>query len=109
MIRLHIRVRSDRLPELRRDLSTSAARVTAKAAHDIEGQAKTRAPVDTGFLKSSIQAAPRSPLHWQVTVNAAYGAFVEFGTRKMAAQPYFVPAVAAVAPVYQAAMRRLMS
>jgi len=108
-VRIAVRVRSDRIPEIRRDLRTNAARVVAKAANDIEGQAKSRAPVDTGFLKSSIQGRMITPTHWRVTVGASYGAYVEFGTRKMAAQPYFLPAIAAVAPVYQAAMRRLLS
>lgn len=68
----------------------------AKIAHDIEAWAKHNAPVDTGFLKGSIRATQESPVSWMVMVGAEYGAYVELGTVKMAAQPYMLPAVEAV-------------
>ena len=55
--------------------------------------AQARAPVDTGFLRDSIVAAMIDEFEGTVTVGAFYAGFVEFGTRKMAAQPYFYPAV----------------
>jgi HK97 gp10 family phage protein len=72
-----------------------AARQIAAIAFTIEAEAKRRAPVDTGFLRSSIRAVQKGPLHWVVGVGAAYALFIEFGTRRQRAQPFFSPAVAA--------------
>lgn len=48
-------------------------------------------PVDTGFLKASggIQITPDDV---EIVYDAPYASFVEFGTYKMAAQPYLRPA-----------------
>lgn len=89
-------------------MEPKAARFIAKAAQDIQAQAQTRAPVDTGILRASIQAVQVSPLHWQVRVGADYGVYVEYGTRHMAAQPYLNPAVEAVRPAFLAAMQKVV-
>lgn len=101
-----VRLDKARLSAYINALPGKAERVVAKVAHDIEADAKQRAPVDTGFLRSSIAAKAEGPARWVVSVGAEYGAFVEFGTHKAAAQPYFVPAftqavkqVAAIAKV----------
>ena len=63
----------------------------------IEAEAKINAPVDTGFLRNSIMVAEMmvdtKGGYIVVAVFAEYGAFVEFGTVKMDAQPYLRPAV----------------
>lgn len=64
-----------------------------KIAHDIEAWAKTRVPVDTGFLKGSIRARRQGRFYWVIAAGAAYAAYVELGTRHMGKQPYLVPAV----------------
>lgn len=92
-------------------------------AFRIEGEAKVKAPVDTGALQNSIytvcgdkdgyraastKVRERNPkaatnslpkpsghdAHVGPSVN--YGFYQEFGTRRMSAQPYLVPAVRAV-------------
>ena len=57
------------------------------------------APVDTGFLRSSITvgnpeggSVRPGDLTVQVGPEAAYGAFVEYGTARAGAQPYMTPA-----------------
>jgi HK97 gp10 family phage protein len=55
--------------------------------------AQANAPVDTGFLRDSIVAEMIDEFSGTVTVGAYYGIYVEMGTRFMAAQPYFYPAV----------------
>lgn len=65
----------------------------AKAALDIEREAKVRCPVDTGALRASIHARPVSVRHWRVEVSQSYAAYVEYGTSRMRAQPYLTPAV----------------
>ena len=72
-----------------------------KIAKDIEADAKTTVPVDTGFLKNSILARQVTPMLWRVNVGANYGIYVEFGTRFMAARPYFVPAVDKMRSVFE--------
>ena len=49
-------------------------------------------PVDTGFLQSSIHG-DGSDTDGKVEALAEYAQYVEYGTWKMAAQPYFTPAV----------------
>ena len=55
-------------------------------------------PVDTGFLKNSIKGdVDRSKAVGEVAVTAEYAAYVEYGTRHMAAQPYLTPAAEHIA------------
>ena len=48
---------------------------------------------DTGKLVSSIVTQRKSVLTWQVRVRAAYGLFLELGTRKIAPRPFLKPAL----------------
>jgi HK97 gp10 family phage protein len=63
------------------------------AGADMEAQAKDIVPVDTGFLQSTIyhNVDPAS-LTLELGATADYAAYVELGTRRMAAQPYIRPA-----------------
>ena len=97
----------NKLPELRGQVRRRAADAVTKAAFDVEAQAKALAPVDTGALKSSIQAQPEGDLAARVDVGAEYGIYVEFGTRKMRAQPFLEPAAEQVKPSFEAAMRQV--
>jgi HK97 gp10 family phage protein len=59
----------------------------------IEGQAKIKAPIDTGFLRNSIGISRLTSEYVVVGTNAEYASYVEEGTRKMAARPYLRPAI----------------
>lgn len=100
-------VRLNNFPRIKAHMANQAEWATEKAATDIAAGAMRRAAVDTGFLRSSIQARKIGPAHWRVTVGAEYGVYVEYGTRFMGAQPYFFPAIAEVSPDFIAAMRRI--
>lgn len=100
-------VRHDDLPRIIARIPVLADQIVTKAAMDIEAQAKTRAPVDTGNLKNSIQAVRIGIAHWKVVVGAHYGMYVEWGTRFMAAQPFLQPAVNIVRPQFLAALRKV--
>lgn len=67
----------------------------------VQNEARSRAPVDTGRLRSSIQAGQiqRDDLgaFIEVGTNVEYAGFVEFGTRYMSARPYMRPALLAAA------------
>lgn len=81
-----------KIPKVKDRTHDELSRLVRTAAFQIEQQAKIAAPVDTGFLRGSIQTEILDPMTARVSVGAEYGIYVEFGTRYMAAQPYFIPA-----------------
>ena len=64
----------------------------ASWAADVKAEAMRKAPVRTGYLRSSIYAKVQD---WvvQLGAEATYALFVELGTRYMMAQPYLWPAI----------------
>lgn len=78
--------------------------VVSKVAHDTEGDIKNNfsssspsaageAPaVDTGALKNSINTTKIADAHYEVHDGVEYGVHLEFGTEKMAARPFMLPA-----------------
>lgn len=99
------KVISNAFPAIIVGMEAKANAIVAKAALDIQAQAQTRAPVDTGKLKNSIQAYQVASGHWRVVVGAEYGIYVEWGTSRMAAQPYLQPAITTVSPTFLEAMK----
>lgn len=86
-----------------------ASRVVRKALFDIEAWAKVVVPVDTGTLKNSIGVeVDPDELGGVVGPTAHYGGYVEFGTSKMAAQPYMNPAADRILPKMAAALKGLV-
>lgn len=75
-----------------------------EAALFIEERAKIACPVDTGNLRRSISTSGPSVgadgVSATVGTNVNYAAFVEFGTRRMAAQPFLGPALEQARAVY---------
>lgn len=63
----------------------------------VQNGARTRCPVDTGRLRSSIASSglqrDSRGAYVEVGTVVFYAGFVEFGTRRMAAQPYLRPAL----------------
>lgn len=80
--------------EVRKALETAIQ----ENADDLQAVARRNAPVRTGFLRDHINVVKQGPLHVDVTSEAPYASFVEFGTRYMAAQPYLMPAIEEVRP-----------
>lgn len=97
----------DFLPEIAAGMTAKAAAAVAKAAHDIEAGAKAEAPIDTGALRNSIQANPEGALAWVIAVGIEYGIYQEFGTSKMPAHPFLIPAFTRVAPTLIASLSEL--
>lgn len=103
------------LGRVQRGMLPTVRAIVAKAAMDIEANAKRRAPVDTGTLRNSIRAiqiggnSSAGSVRWHVVVGAEYGVHVEWGTRYAPAQPYLRPAVADVQPGLQAALRKVIA
>ena len=78
---------------------SKAHKILSKTAFDIEREAKTFAPVDTGNLRNSIStdignSAGRAVSSMTAVIGptAEYGAYVEYGTSRMAPQAYLGPA-----------------
>lgn len=106
-------------------LPKAASQIIRAAALKIEADAKRLAPVDTGFLKSSIYAStsqgsdysgtggalpevtPSSDQEAIVGVGAEYAQYVEYGTWKMQAQPFLTPAAEAQRQPFLDAMTKL--
>lgn len=80
---------------LRNELARSAINITNDAKRYASGRPGPN--VVTGFLRNSIQVAEyptTNNLEAKVIVNAEYGKYVEYGTRRSRPYPFFNPAVA---------------
>lgn len=64
-----------------------------RSMQEIQNLAKINAAVDTGNLRNSIQLSIISDTKILITSFASYSAYIEFGTFKMNAQPFFRPAI----------------
>lgn len=63
------------------------------AGAEMEATARQIVPVDTGFLQSTIyHKVDPNDLSLELGATADYAAYVEMGTRRMAAEPYLRPA-----------------
>ena len=101
---MQIDVDTGELIAISRAFSSASGRVGAtvsailrKTAYDIESDAKTLAPVDTGALKSSIGTTVVGSglagiMRAEIGPTVEYGDFVERGTSHMDPQPYMAPA-----------------
>jgi HK97 gp10 family phage protein len=117
-------------PQLMEAIHQAANKAVRKAAFDIAAHEQDNAPVQSGFLKSSIYSEfADSSTYGQgvqgegellpeidkaeddttayVAVGAEYGVYVNYGTSKMTARPFVEPAVEAVRPGFESAMAKL--
>lgn len=93
-------------------LSRRIGQIVAEAALRVEGAAKELAPVDTGFHRASIRADLSDVLlrmAAEVVAGASYAAALEYGTRRMRAQPSLLPALESVAPWFYAECKRAVA
>lgn len=74
------------------DITNKLSEGVAESCKVVEADAKAMCPVDTGGLRKSITSEV-SGTTGVVGTNKEYAMYVEFGTYKMAAQPYLVPAL----------------
>ncbi len=87
--------------QLRRNLDRLAGAERRRAQQDgleagariVETHSKLLCPVDTGFLRNSIQVDSVTPMEAIIAPHTDYAEHVEFGTSRMAAQPYMRPAL----------------
>lgn len=76
---------------------------------ELQRGAQRVVPVDTGDLKRSINLSIKyQGLEARVKPSMHYAAYVEFGTRYMAAQPYMRPSFYDQSSKFKSDMQRLM-
>ena len=106
----------DDLLKLSADLGKASYEVTRRAqivvrktAADIEASGKRNAPVDTGHLRGSIGTTiSMGGMSAEIGPTASYGAYVEFGTRRMSPpRPFMRPAADQHFPGFEDAVSRL--
>jgi hypothetical protein len=83
------RVTKNRFPQLARALVLGARELTEKVAEKGAEFVKQEAPVLTGHLKSTVRAVKRNQHRTDVVVEADYAPYVNNGTRRQAANPFF--------------------
>jgi HK97 gp10 family phage protein len=76
-----------------RELTTAIGHLLKRVADAVAEDARRFAPVDTGHLRSTIHAEPVEGRAVRVVADADYAAYVELGTRHMAAEPFLRPAL----------------
>lgn len=82
----------DMLKEYSGKIETKLHRGLVMGTRIVQSEARAECPVDTGALRRSIHGQVDGTTGI-VGSNCEYAAYQEFGTCKMAAQPYLVPAL----------------
>jgi HK97 gp10 family phage protein len=82
-----------RLDDIAATLSQEIADALQAAGDAFINDAQASAPVDTGFLRDNIQVVSSSDTELVIESQADYSGFVEYGTSRMSAQPFFEPAI----------------
>lgn len=105
------RVRLDmtELEELIKTMPGKARKIVNATGKIIEGRAKVRAPVDTGALRNSIESDMVAEFTAWVGPSVEYAIYQEFGTYKMAAHPFLVPAVEETAAEFETALAKVIN
>lgn len=82
------------------DADASALLVNAQYSNavDLQQTARKRARERTGRMKREIRIVKTGPLAYNIEAPTPYASFNEFGTTRMAAQPFLRPAVDEVRP-----------
>lgn len=104
------------LDRLMAQAGARADRACGEVAFTLEGDIKdsfTTSPsapgeppgVVTGQLKASIQGRKVRDRYWIVAAGTEYAAFLEHGTARMAARPYFRPAAERIAKKFAGQFR----
>lgn len=62
------------------EATKQTAAITAGNAQEMALRAKSKAPVDTGFMRNQISANKITQLSYEVAANAPYSGYIEFGT-----------------------------
>ena len=83
------------LDKITADMQPKAAAIIEKYGLAMATEAAKNAPVDTSALRNSLLSESKmtGDLLYTISDGVEYGVWQEFGTGRMAAQPFLVPAV----------------
>jgi HK97 gp10 family phage protein len=83
------------LDRITAEIRPKARKIVNDYGNMVTNEAIKRAPVDTGALMNSISSESKMTGDMTFTVQdgVEYGVFQEFGTSRMAAQPFMTPAI----------------
>lgn len=88
-----------RIPQIVAEINAAMPGVVNRAGYRMEAEAKSRARVDTGYMRGQIRWMELSPTSGELVAGATYTIFNEYGTVNMSAQPMFLPALEIVRPL----------
>jgi HK97 gp10 family phage protein len=91
--------------ELKREID----RTVEREAIRVEGYAKEYSPIDTGRLRMSIHFSKISEYKYKVEDGVKYGVYQEFGTSRMPAHPFMIPAIYHSLPEYEAELQSILA
>lgn len=83
-------------------------RIVVNLNKQVYNQPEPKYYVRTGNLRKSVQIEILGDLSQKVFVAAEYGVYVEYGTRHMAARPFFGPAFEETASEFEAGLKELL-
>lgn len=100
-----------RVPSVKREMEMKASALVRWGAFALQGYIRVQiigfGAVDTGFMLGSVSVNILGTKRALVYVGADYGHFVNNGTSKMAARPFFDTGVSMFVPQWQAAVKSL--
>lgn len=99
---IQVKIKMNKLPEASAKLREAVKEAQEKFLDDVENLATATVPVDTGKLKGSKERS-----EGRIAWTAEYAAYVNFGTRHMAPQPFASDAVEKAEPTLIAALQEI--
>ena len=84
-----------------RKVIEQSEKVVKNNTERLKASAKSKAPVDTGFLKNHITSSYPDRLEGHVKSEAAYSGYQEYGTRFQTGKPFMRPALKEVEPKFK--------
>lgn len=82
-----------RFPEIEAEIRPKIGAAIKAGSEAVAEAAKSRAPVQTGRLRDSIEARRDGVAQYEIVAGEFYGRFVEMGTVRAPAHPFLVPAL----------------
>ena len=75
------------------DIPDFVSQLLGQIGDNMVNEMQNTCPVDTGYLRDHISVTKLTENELEITSEAPYSGFVEYGTVKMEAQPFFEPVI----------------
>lgn len=103
---LNFKMTVDNSEQFKRLLDSKKEEILREAGQFVSGEAKLRAPVDTGELRDSLKEQMNGDSQVDIGTVVEYSDYVELGTSRQQAQPYLRPAFEENIEVIKSMMRK---